>query len=272
MTCHNKRRSSETKLEFGDNLITDIYRVMGKCKEAEQYFESYFVDPACDINDAIRSITFPYLRRCTLLWKLINCSKIMPFSDGVQSWGGSSYEANSLEYATNNAEELPEVEKLEKMFNIPPLDLIINEKESRLTALRWLSHFLEVFEAQKIQHPLRCTPAVPFKLMLLPHLYQDLLQRWLVTSCSILLPFCCSYSSITWCMCPTSGILKSLALTAELWRRSLHCACYVVNCAHQTGRHAAGYNYLMLYLHSCMYLLIKPVFFLGGGGRAGFTA
>ncbi|KAI3447694.1 hypothetical protein Pfo_004359 [Paulownia fortunei] len=183
ITYHKERQSIETELGFCDNLITDIYRVMGECREAVQYFESYYVDPAYDINNAIRSLTFPYLRRCALLWKLINCSNIMPFSDGDPSWGGSPYAANDLEYATNTVEELPEVENLEHMFNIPPLDLIVNDEESRLTALRWLGHFCEVFGAHKSQHVLRCTPAVPFKLMLLPHLYQDLLQRYIKKCC-----------------------------------------------------------------------------------------
>lgn len=107
----------------------------------------------------------------------------MPFSNGVHSWDGSPYADNDMEYTTNTVEELPEVEKLEKMFNIPPLDLIVNDEDTRFTALRWLGHFCEVFEAHKSSRVLRCTPAVPFKLMLLPHIYQDLLQR---STCNLL--------------------------------------------------------------------------------------
>ncbi|KAL0344537.1 UNVERIFIED_CONTAM: E3 ubiquitin-protein ligase PRT6 [Sesamum radiatum] len=183
ITCHKKRHSIETQLGSRDNLIMDIYRVMGECRAAVQCFDSYYIDPAYDITDAIRSLTFPYLRRCALLWKLINCSNIMPFSDGVHSWGGSPFEANDWDCTTDTGEELQEIEKLEKMFNIPSLDLIVNDEESRLTALRWLGHFCEVFEAHKSQCVLRCTPAVPFKLMLLPHLYQDLLQRYIKKPC-----------------------------------------------------------------------------------------
>ncbi|KAK6126162.1 hypothetical protein DH2020_040140 [Rehmannia glutinosa] len=173
---HKVRQSTETELGFCANLITDIYRVTGECRGAVQYFESYSVNPAYDIKSVIRSLTFPYLRRCALLWKLINCSNMKPFGDVVHSWDGSPY-ASDLEYTTNFVEELPEVEKLENMFKIPPLDLIVNDEDVRLTALRWLGHFCEVFDAHKPQRVLRCTPAVPFKLMLLPHLYQDLLQR-----------------------------------------------------------------------------------------------
>ncbi|KAL9150429.1 hypothetical protein ABFS82_12G167600 [Erythranthe guttata] len=181
--CHNARKSKETEVEFVDNLITDIYRLLGERREAAQYFQSYFCDPAYDINDAIRSITFPYLRRCALLWKLINCSKIMPFGNGVRSWGGSSYESDYFESSANTAEELTEIQKLEKMFNIPSLNLIVNDVETRSTALRWVGCFLEMFEPDTSQSLLRCTPAVPFKLMVLPHLYQELLQRYIKKCC-----------------------------------------------------------------------------------------
>ncbi|KAK4392246.1 E3 ubiquitin-protein ligase PRT6 [Sesamum angolense] len=183
ITCHKKRHSIETQLGSRDNLIMDIYRVMGECQAALQCFDSYYIDPAYDITDAIRSLTFPYLRRCALLWKLINSSNIMPFSDGVHSWGGSPFEVNDWNCTTDTGEELRELEKLEKMFNIPSLDLVVNDEELRSTALRWMGHFCEVFEAHKSQCVLRCTPAVPFKLMLLPHLYQDLLQRYIKKSC-----------------------------------------------------------------------------------------
>lgn len=160
-------------------MITDIDRVIVEHQEAMQFFKSNCVNSEYDTNNAIRSLTFPYLRRCALLWKLVNCSNIMPFGDGVQSWDRFPHVVNDMEHnnTTNTMEELRELEKLEKMFNIPSLDLIVKDEESRLTAVKWLSHFCEVFEAHKSSHVLRCTPAVPFKLMLLPHLYQDLLQR-----------------------------------------------------------------------------------------------
>ncbi|KAK4432355.1 E3 ubiquitin-protein ligase PRT6 [Sesamum alatum] len=183
ITCRRKRHSTETQLGSRDNLIMDIYQVMGEFQAAVQCFDSYYIDPAYDITDAIRSLTFPYLRRCALLWKLINCSNIMPFSDGFHSWDGSPFETNDWDCTTGTGEELREIEKLEKMFNIPPLDLIVNDEKSRFTALRWLGHFCEVFEAHKSHCVVRCTPAVPFKLMLLPHLYQDLLQRYIKKSC-----------------------------------------------------------------------------------------
>ncbi|KAH6824842.1 hypothetical protein C2S53_010917 [Perilla frutescens var. hirtella] len=181
--CYNTRQSIEPEVGVSDNLITDVHRLIGEHQEAMQFFKSNCVNSSYKINDSIRSLTFPYLRRCALLWKLINCSNIMPFSDEVHTWDGSPCTVNDMEYATNTMEELLEVEKLEKMFNIPPLDVIINDEVSRSTAFRWVGHFCEVFEAHKSSHVLRSAPAVPFKLMLLPHLYQDLLQRYFKKCC-----------------------------------------------------------------------------------------
>ncbi|KAL6496213.1 hypothetical protein OROGR_029471 [Orobanche gracilis] len=175
---HKERQSTETELALCDNMITDIHRALSLCQGAVQYFKTYSIDPAYDMYNAVRSLTFPYLRRCALLWKLINCSNMTPFTDGLKSWGGSSpYAANRSEYTNQFADELPEIEKLENIFNIPPLDLIVSDIGSRSTALGWLCHFCGVLEAHKVRPVLRCTPAVPIKLMLLPRLYQDLLQR-----------------------------------------------------------------------------------------------
>ncbi|XP_051113912.1 E3 ubiquitin-protein ligase PRT6 isoform X2 [Andrographis paniculata] len=183
ITYLKKRQPIDTEMGFDDTLITDIYKLIGGCGEATQYFESYCIGSACDIHDAIRSLTFPYLRRCALFWKLINCSKKALFGGGSDSWSESVYAADDLQLVTDTMEELPEVKRLEKMFKIPPFDLVISNEESRLTASRWLGHFLDVFKAHKAQHILRCNPAVPFKLMSLPYLYQDLLQRYIKKSC-----------------------------------------------------------------------------------------
>ncbi|KAL6519431.1 hypothetical protein OROGR_018751 [Orobanche gracilis] len=181
---HKERQSAETEMGLCDNLIVDIRHMMGECQEAVQYFESYSIDHAYDFNYAVRSLTFPYLRRCALLWKLISCSNLTPYSDGLDHWGGSStYATNNSEYSTNFADELPEIEKLESMFEIPSLNIIINDEQSRLAARGWLGHLCKVFETHKYQRVLRCTPAVPFKLMILPYIYQDLLQRYIKKSC-----------------------------------------------------------------------------------------
>ncbi|CAA0829795.1 E3 ubiquitin-protein ligase PRT6 [Striga hermonthica] len=180
-----ERQSIEAELGPCNNFITDICHVMGECQEAVQYFEAHSVHPAYDLKNAVRSLTFPYLRRCALLWKLINCSNMVPFSDGwFVSQGGSSPSAgNDCEYSADSADELLEIEKLEGIFGIPPLDLVVGDEGSRQAALGWLGHFREVLEARKSRRVLRFSPANPLKLMILPNLYQDLLQRYIKKSC-----------------------------------------------------------------------------------------
>ncbi|CAA2964318.1 E3 ubiquitin- ligase PRT6-like isoform X1 [Olea europaea subsp. europaea] len=179
----SKRLCTISELGFHDCLITDIFKFMEEHGEALQSFDSNYINPTYDMKDAIRSLSFPYLRRCALLWKLINHSTKVPFTDGACTFDGSPYADDDSECVTNIVEELSEVEKLEKMFNIPPLGIVINDKKSRITAFRWLCHFSEVCGVRNSQYVLKCNPAVPFKLMLLPHLYQDLLQRYIKKRC-----------------------------------------------------------------------------------------
>lgn len=151
--------------------------MVGKHGEAMQFFMSNCSISADSINDSIRLFTFPYLRRCALLWKLINCYNIIPVNGKAHTWDGSTCTVDDMKYISNKMEELLEVEKLEKMFNIPPLDVIVNDEVLQSTALMWVGHFCKVFKAYKSSHGLRSNPAVLFKLMILPHDYEDLLLR-----------------------------------------------------------------------------------------------
>ncbi|KAF3670823.1 putative E3 ubiquitin-protein ligase UBR2-like isoform X2 [Capsicum annuum] len=133
-----------------------------------------------DIKDAIRSLTFPYLRRCVLFWKLIHSSRVVPFNDGTNILDGSTYSTNELmECGENNAAELIQIEKLEKILKIPSLDYVFYDVTIRLVVQKWLHHFYRQFETRGLKGVLYSTPAAPFKLMPLPHLYQDLLQRYI---------------------------------------------------------------------------------------------
>lgn len=168
-----------------------------------KFFMSNHANSSHNVYDSIRILTFPYLRRCALLWKLINSSNMMPFGDEAHAWDRSPCTLDDMEYVTDMMEELMEVGELEKMFDIPTLDIIINDEVSRSTVSRWVGHFCEVFEVHKSSQALRCTPAVPFKLMLLPHVYHDLLQR---SSCNLLFFLCCIcfssfFGKFTWANC-----------------------------------------------------------------------
>ncbi|KAL3358016.1 hypothetical protein AABB24_015247 [Solanum stoloniferum] len=184
ITYCRKRPCSLLELGCDDSLVTDIYKVIEEQGVAHQYFESNFIETSYDIKDAIRSLTFPYLRRCALLWKLINSSRVVPFNDGTNILDGSAYSTNELmECGENNAAELIQIEKLEKILKIPSLDNVLNDVTIRLVVQKWLNHFYKHFETRGLKGALYSTPAAPFKLMLLPHLYQDLLQRYIKQNC-----------------------------------------------------------------------------------------
>ncbi|KAK6779288.1 hypothetical protein RDI58_021472 [Solanum bulbocastanum] len=184
ITYCRKRQCSLLELGCDDSLVTDIYKVIEEQGVAHQYFESNFIETSYDINDAIRSLTFPYLRRCALLWKLIHSSRVVPFNDGTNILDGSACSTNELmECGENNAAELIQIEKLEKILKIPSLDNVLNDVTIRLVVEKWFNHFYKHFETRGLKGALYSTPAAPFKLMLLPHLYQDLLQRYIKQNC-----------------------------------------------------------------------------------------
>lgn len=116
-------------------------------------------------------MSFPYLRRCALLWSLLKSSMSVPFSFG------DHVSDDMTEHTTNNLEEFVEVEKLEQIFKIPSLDAVVNHEVSRSVVSRWLRHFSEDLKVKNQQFILYSTPVVPFRLMILPNVYQDLLQR-----------------------------------------------------------------------------------------------
>ncbi|XP_047981697.1 E3 ubiquitin-protein ligase PRT6 isoform X3 [Salvia hispanica] len=221
LACYSTQKSFQTEVEVSDNLMSDIHRLIGKHQEAMKFFKSNLANSSHNIYDSIRILTFPYLRRCALLWKLINSSNMMPFGDEAHAWDRSPCTLDDMEYVTNMMEELLEVGELEKMFDIPTLDIIINDEVSRSTASRWVGHFCEVFEAHKSSQALRCTPAVPFKLMLLPHVYHDLLQRYFrkcCPACGVLMEepalclLCGTLCSPNWKTCCRASTCKTHAL------------------------------------------------------------
>ncbi|XP_009596027.1 E3 ubiquitin-protein ligase PRT6 isoform X1 [Nicotiana tomentosiformis] len=172
------------ELGCSDSLLTDIYKVTGEHGVAQEYFNSNFIETSYDIKDAIRSLTFPYLRRCILLWKLIHSSRVVPFSGGINKLDESAYSTNELMYCGDNiATELVQIEKLEKILKIPTLDNVLNDISIRPMVQKWLNHFYKEFETCSLKDVLYSTPATPFRMMLLPHLYQDLLQRYIKQNC-----------------------------------------------------------------------------------------
>ncbi|XP_059463127.1 E3 ubiquitin-protein ligase PRT6 isoform X2 [Corylus avellana] len=173
-----------SELGFNDCLISDICKVLGESGCAQQYFVSRYIGPSSNIRDTIRSLSFPYLRRCALLWKLLNASAPAPFYDRDNVFDRSSVAINDMMDITDGSLiEFNEIQQLENLFKIPPLDVVLKEEILRPLALKWVYHFCEQFKVRGFGREMHITPAIPFKLMHLPHLYQDVLQRLIKQRC-----------------------------------------------------------------------------------------
>ncbi|XP_052173554.1 E3 ubiquitin-protein ligase PRT6 [Diospyros lotus] len=185
ITYYSKCRHDAIDLGCHDGLITDIFKIMVDYEVIGKYVVSNYLDLSYDIKDTIRSLSFPYLRRCALLWKVLQSSTSASFHDGDQVLDKSSHAFDDMmEYGNGVMGELIEVEKLEKMFKLPSLDVVLNDEMLRPVVLRWFHHFNKEFQVRNCQCALHLNPAVPFKLMHLPYLYQDILQRYIKQRCA----------------------------------------------------------------------------------------
>ncbi|XP_031102805.1 E3 ubiquitin-protein ligase PRT6 [Ipomoea triloba] len=182
-TYCKKQQCNLSELDHNDGLVIDVYKVMGDFRATGDCFDSNHIKTSCDITEAIHSLSFPYLRRCALLWKLIHSSTLVPFSEGsCMSDGLSKSTDEMMQSAEDSTEDLLEIGKLEKIFKIPRLDIVLNDEFLRFVVPRWFRCLSEFQDCNK-QCVLYSTPAVPFRLMVLPHLYQDLLQRYIKQHC-----------------------------------------------------------------------------------------
>lgn len=167
---------------INDSLISDISKVLGDFGYVQQYFVSNYVGPTSNMKDTIRSLSFPYLRRCALLWKLLNSSAPAPFCERDNMFDSSSLAISDMMDITDGSSlvELNEVQQLETMFTIPSLDVVLKSEGVRSLVLKWFHHFRKEYEVRNIGRVMHITPAVPFKLMHLPHVYQEILQRFVL--------------------------------------------------------------------------------------------
>ncbi|KAI3959603.1 hypothetical protein MKW92_031866 [Papaver armeniacum] len=140
VTYIGKHQTVIAELGLSDCLISDLYKnvegTFAKC-----YFVSNYMDEAsCQPKDMIRRMSYPYLRRCALLWKLLKSSTPEPFSDRSheRNWVSSNLSDNALDSSLNDFPiELKEVEELEQMFQIPDLDVVFKDKMLRTLGLKW---------------------------------------------------------------------------------------------------------------------------------------
>ncbi|XP_010543302.1 PREDICTED: E3 ubiquitin-protein ligase PRT6 [Tarenaya hassleriana] len=148
-----------------------------------QYFKSNYMDFSCGIKDTLRKCSFPFLRRCALLWRLLK-SEPGQFLERDHMNVSSDSTIDKMDFTYSAHSELIEVQELEKMFKIPPIDIVLKDGLVQSLAQRWFQHFQREYNVNRTKGLLCITPAVPFRLMRLPHLYQDLLQRCIKESCT----------------------------------------------------------------------------------------
>ncbi|KAJ6331665.1 hypothetical protein OIU76_010117 [Salix suchowensis] len=182
MFCGKHQREMRES-NFDDSLITDISKVFGESEWIKNFFVSNNIDSSSDIINVIRRLSFPYLRRCALLWKLLSTSVSAPFCDRDVLNRSSNVVNYMMDNMSRGQEELNVVQELEKMFKIPPLFFVLKDHNLRSLVTKWLHHFCKQYEVFSSQHVLHVTPAFPFKLMRLPHVYEDLLQRYIKQKC-----------------------------------------------------------------------------------------
>ncbi|KAI0498324.1 hypothetical protein KFK09_021565 [Dendrobium nobile] len=185
ITCYSKDFFDAS--HFSDSLLCDLCKMMGESSPVKKYFVSNYIDRCCDPKDMIRRLTFPFLRRCALLWKLLQSSTTVLF-DTSHVWEGLNPHAKTDTLEVDNANylrmELDGIRELEDLFHVSSFELILKDEIVHSLALKWCKHFCDELRANRCGGILYYTPAVPFKLMQLPRIYQDLLQRYVKVKCS----------------------------------------------------------------------------------------
>jgi Proteolysis_6 C-terminal len=143
------------------------------------FFLSNSCDPFSSPIDNLRRLTFPFLRRCALLHKMLTSVAKGPLYDSCTIWDGSGLNLSRAppDQACFIQMELEGVRELEAAFRVPPLEVILKDEVANGLVLKWCHHFCEDLKNLESMAPLYCVPAIPFRLMQLPTLYQDLLQR-----------------------------------------------------------------------------------------------
>ncbi|KAL1195669.1 E3 ubiquitin-protein ligase PRT6 [Cardamine amara subsp. amara] len=221
------RLSDFSELKFEENLLNDI------CKALREpggwgYFRSDNMDLSCDIKDTIRKYSLPFLRRCALLWMLLKYTPGKFHEEADMFDVPSDSTSDNMDFMYSPQSELNHVQELEKMFKIPPIDAILNDELLRSSTQTWLQHFQREYRVNRVKRPLCIAPVVPFQLMKLPNLYQDLVQRCIKKLCSN-----CKKVIEEPALCLLCGRLCS-----PIWRpccRESGCQTHAITCGVGTG-------------------------------------
>ncbi|XP_024382980.1 E3 ubiquitin-protein ligase PRT6 isoform X2 [Physcomitrium patens] len=190
--------------------------------------------PAGPALVAIRRLTLPFLRRCYLLKTLITGSaQIVPIArahqwelpQGHEVPTGSSMFSNDARDANSQIlGDGEELDQLESIFCIPPLAKILEENAVQKLVLTWCRHVRTDTGMRYFPDVPRLTTAAPFRMMQLPRLFQDLLQRFVKERCRRCnsvpdKPALCLLCGALYCAaCP-----KSICRQGELYRHAMVC-------------------------------------------------
>ncbi|GAB2263939.1 hypothetical protein Droror1_Dr00026073 [Drosera rotundifolia] len=220
------RQNSGESFGFHDCLVTDVRELVRVSPGLQKYFVSNYVDPDCNMKDMIYSFCLPYLRRCALLRKLLSASMspLRPHVDHILDITRDIDHKVVADFAGDHAG----ISELENMFAIPPLDDVLCDGFLRSLTQKWFKHVHTNFEHYSSLRVLHLTPFAPFQLMRLPHVYQDLLQRYIKSWC----PDCEAVQEDP-ALCLLCGRLCSLD-----WKsccRESECTTHSMSCGAGTG-------------------------------------
>ncbi|WCJ28303.1 E3 ubiquitin-protein ligase PRT6 [Euphorbia peplus] len=184
LTYYGLPQNNNNQLGSHDCLTSHICKVLEEHGWIKHYFISNSVGSHSDFETFIRRLSFPYLRRCALLWKLLSSSVSEPFCNRDNEHGEPFHAMDDTVISMEaDTIELYEVQELEKIFKIPPLHVVLKDQAIQSLVTRWLQHFRKKYEIHRFHYVSRPMPAVPFKLLQLPHVYEDLLQRYIKQRC-----------------------------------------------------------------------------------------
>jgi uncharacterized membrane protein len=139
----------------------------------------------------IRRLTLVFLRRCSLLQNLMSGStQVLPVAR-AHSWeipeghvnllGASSSASDVRDSESQILLEMEELEQLEHAFSIPPLPDLLEQHSVHDLVLSWCQHVKTDAGMHLPRQSPHLTTAAPFQMMQLPNLFQDLLQRCILS-------------------------------------------------------------------------------------------
>ncbi|XP_024515044.1 E3 ubiquitin-protein ligase PRT6 [Selaginella moellendorffii] len=186
--------------------------------------------------EQIRLFTLPYLRRCALLQTVISgTSQPVPVA-GSNSWelsnvynhlSSSAYREAAESSRDTEAVEMKEVEELERRFSIPPMQAILSEEAVQNLVVKWCQHLQSETGSRSFSIVPRPVRAVALQLMVLPRLFQDLIQRYVKECCPRCKtvperPVLCLLCGRLCCGTGTNGCC-SVQMQSECYRHAISC-------------------------------------------------